>query len=91
MIITAIYEGGVLRPLTPLALYEKQTVQLELLPAVAPESVVARLVNAGILTPPQGTKEPPPLSLAERQTVADKLATMVNQPLSVMILAEREG
>lgn len=54
-IITAIYENGVLHPLTPLPLQEHSCVRLQILtedPATDAEQVVQSLVAAGLVTPP---------------------------------------
>ncbi len=40
-IITAVYENGVLRPLTPLLLQEHQTVQIQVLLTSPPQSGIA--------------------------------------------------
>jgi predicted DNA-binding antitoxin AbrB/MazE fold protein len=54
-IITAIYENGVLRPLSPLPLQEHQTVRIQVLPEDAEaelERITQSLVAAGLVTPP---------------------------------------
>ncbi len=54
-IITAIYESGVLRPLSPLPLQEHQTVRIQVLLEDAEaelERITQSLVAAGLVTPP---------------------------------------
>lgn len=55
--ITAIYENGILRPLTPLTFSEGQQVRLQVLPESLPsveqiDRVLKPLVEAGLLTLP---------------------------------------
>lgn len=97
--ITVIYEHGVLRPLSPLALPERAEVQISIhIPPSLPGSVEQRrhlravLQAAGTMndspTIPQTTL---PLSTAERAALADRLAIPGAMTLSETILAEREG
>jgi len=92
--IAAIYEQGVLRPLTPLALPERTHVQIQivaLIPAVQEEHHQVRqaLLDAGVirLRPPTG---PIPL-VSEAQLAAAANALAAAGPLSELIIAEREG
>ena len=97
--ITAVYENGVLRPLTPLALPEHAQVELDVRPLIAPADAAAQreqvrraLADAGVLastTPVHEQKSP--LSAQERATLAQALAEAGMSPLSVAILEEREG
>jgi len=94
--VTAVYEHGVLRPLTPLHLPEHSQVEIEVRviqrPPDAPtrrEQVRAALDAAGILAP----ATPPtvsPLSEAERAALADHLAVPGATPLSQVIIEDRE-
>lgn len=95
--VTAIYENGVLRPLTPLALPEHSRVQIYVQEATAPPNTTAHrqrvheaLVGAGLslLIPPS----PPaasPLSAKRREELARLFST--GRPLSELIIEEREG
>jgi len=92
--ITAIYENGVLRPLTPLALPEHTEVEISIkpLPSTAAHRCRGRKVlNAtGLVLPEPDT--PPfvqPLSAAERHELARRIPT--GRPLSEIIIEEREG
>lgn len=91
--ITALYENGVLRPLTPLKLRERQTVRIQILEAepVLDKSEVAirNLVAEGVLTLPAGHSNITTLSESERRALADRLGCAAGQPLSEMILEER--
>ena len=95
--ITAIYENGVLRPLTPLALPEHTEVEISLkpLPSTAAAETHRRRVRkvlsaAGLVLPEPDT--PPfvqPLSAAERHELARRIPA--GRPLSEIIIEEREG
>lgn len=96
-IVTAVYEKGVLRPLQPLDLEERQTVQLQVLPKGAKEreepgddveAAIQRLVAAGLMRPPpkRGTPPPDPVSEEERRRLADKLGQAPGEPLSEIII-----
>jgi len=95
--IIAIYENGVLRPLTPLALPEHTEVEISLkpLPSTAAAKTHRRRVRqvlsaAGLVLPEPDT--PPriqPLSAAERHELARRIPT--GRPLSEIIIEEREG
>lgn len=55
ILVTAIYENGVLRPLNPLPLKEHQTVKIQVLPedsAAELERIAQSLATAGQITPP---------------------------------------
>jgi predicted DNA-binding antitoxin AbrB/MazE fold protein len=91
-IVTAVYEKGMLRPLSPLNLNEQQTVRLQILPdqAVAEgDEAIQRLIAAGLLTPPPGQSEVEPLSELERRELAETLGQTPGKPLSEIIIEER--
>ena len=98
--ITAIYENGVLRPLTPLALPEQAEVQISIepVPSNAETAEVQRrrvddaLIAAGLMRP-RPTPNPAlrPLSEQERAELADRLGALGGKPLSEIIIEEREG
>lgn len=91
-VITAVYERGVLRPLKRLKLAENQTVQLQIItePDVASaETIVQKLIAAGLLTPPPEPEAVPRYSQAERQQTADLLGHAAAIPLSQMIIEDR--
>lgn len=94
--VTAVYEQGVLRPLTPLDLPEYSQVEIDVrtlhsAPDVDArrEQVRAALESAGILAP-----VPPaavtPLREAERAALAEHLAVPGATPLSQIISEDRE-
>ncbi len=97
MMITAVYENGLLRPITPLALPEHTQVQLQVLPVSGEESpsehrrrVHEVLVAAGLSLPVAPLMlEAQPLSAERREELARILAS--GGPLSDVILAERDG
>ena len=89
-IVTAVYEKGVLRPLSPVSLAEQQIVQLHIVPVDEAGHIIQALVATGLLTPPPGETTVAPVAEAERQVLADRLGQATTQPLSEMIMAERD-
>jgi len=93
-IVTAIYENGMLRPLSPLNLREHQTVRVQVLPE-GPNmdegaEAVRVLVAAGLMRPPKtGTPPPDPVPEEERRALAERLARMPGKPLSEIIIEDR--
>lgn len=95
--ITAIYENGVLRPLTPLALPEHTAVEISLRPLPATATAQAHrhlihevLIAAGlVLLAPDTPPSVFPLSEGERNALARRIPA--GRPLSEIILEEREG
>ena len=90
-IVTAIYENGLLRPLTPLSLHEHQTVRIQIIPEKTVNKdifAVEYLAAAGILTLSLGKSSLEPISIVERDELA-MLAQTPGKPLSEMIIEER--
>jgi predicted DNA-binding antitoxin AbrB/MazE fold protein len=94
--VTAIYEDGVLRPITPLALPEHTTVQVSVQFVSSSEQADHRLriqqalVAAGIATEPSALAlNIRALSVERRAELARRFAAP--QPLSDIIAEEREG
>jgi len=82
--ITAIYENGVLRPLTPLPLQEHQTVQIQILPedsATQLERISQSLAAAGLVTPPPHQNGVEPVCEATWQELTEKLRAIPGKPL----------
>jgi predicted DNA-binding antitoxin AbrB/MazE fold protein len=92
-IVTAVYEKGMLRPLQPLNLRERQTVRLQVLSAEPAENedaaVIRALVEAGLITPPPGHSAVMPLSEQERRELADRMGRAPGKPLSEIIIEDR--
>lgn len=91
-IVTAVYEKGVLRPLQPLNLEERQMVRLQVLPEETDnevEDVIQALVEADLLTPPLGHSDVDPMSEEERRELAEILGRVPGKPLSEIIIEER--
>ena len=89
----AIYEHGVLRLLTPVALPERAQVRIQILTEQEPDDELERaeaaLIAAGLVTPqkiPEGLK---PISAARRAELARLYAA--GGPLSELIIAERDA
>lgn len=94
--VTAVYEQGVLRPLTPLHLPEHSQVEIEVRTIVSRpeaharrEQVRAALDAAGILAPvaPSGAS---PMTEDERAALAEQLVVSGAIPLSQIIMEDRE-
>lgn len=95
-VITAVYEKGVLRPLHPLNLREKQTVYIQVLPAEPVDEaeeaaqpnlkpqVWAALNSTGLVTLPNPTT---PMQARNRHTPIGA----GGQPASEVIIEERHG
>lgn len=93
-IVTAIYENGVLRPLSSLNLGEHQIVQLQVLPEkpiAEAERTIHILVAAGLMRPrkPIASLPPDPVSEKERHELARKLGQAPGKPLSQIIIQGR--
>jgi predicted DNA-binding antitoxin AbrB/MazE fold protein len=96
-LVTAVYENGQFRPLSPLVLPEHTRVQLQVLPVSSEESPVEHrrrvhevLVAAGLSLPTESVvTEARPLSNERREELARILAA--GGPLSEAILTERDG
>lgn len=92
-IVTAVYENGLLRPLSPLKLHEHQTVRLQVLPDKSvdeeEEEAIQYLIATGILTPPPGHSDVEPLSEEERRELAETVGKAPGKPLSEIIIEER--
>lgn len=93
-VITAVYEKGLLRPLTPLHLAEHQTIYLQIVPEetrTEAEEVLHILAEAGLTLPPgePRVRPPEPLSEEERRELADRLGRLPGKPLSEIIIEDR--
>jgi len=94
-IVTAVYERGVLRPLQPLNLRERQRVCIQVVPETTEEDegeeMVRLLVAAGLMRPrPRtGTRPPDPVSAEERRALAERLGRASAKPLSEAVIEDR--
>ena len=94
-IVTAVYEQGVLRPLQPLDLEERQMVRIQVVPETVAEDegeeMIRLLVAAGLMRPrpKKGTPPPDPVSEEERLRLADIMGNAPGKPLSEIIIEER--
>ena len=98
-IVTALYEKGMLRPLQPLNLQERQTVRIQVLPEEPViqgepddkiKALIQRLVAKGWMRPrPGGPNLPDPASEKERLRLADLMGSAPGKPLSEIIIEER--
>ena len=92
--ITAVYERGVLRPLSPLLMPEHTHVEIrivEQIPSRGEERQRVRqaLLAAGIIRPHSPIEPVPPVSETQLAAAANALAAA--GPLSELIIAERDG
>jgi predicted DNA-binding antitoxin AbrB/MazE fold protein len=96
-IITAVYENGILRPLSPLPLPSGSTVRLQILaeesateePATEGEQIIQSLVAAGLLTPAPLQDDIKAVSEQARRELAQKLAQRPGKSLSEIIIEDR--
>lgn len=92
-IIHAVYEQGVLRPLTPLHLPEHTHVQISIDPISKAEEERQRvrqaLIAGGVIRPHFASSLIEPISEEALAAAAQALAKA--GPLSELIIAEREG
>ena len=91
-IITAIYENGVLRSLSPLPLQEHQTVRIQVLAedSVAElEQITQSLATAGLITPPSHRSDVEPVSEAAWRELIEKLKAIPGKPLSEILIEDR--
>lgn len=92
-IITAVYENGVLRPLSPLTLRKGQKVRLRVLPKLPQaneiEGALQPLIDAGQLTPPSGRGDVEPVSEQARRELTERLKAYPGKPLSEIIIEDR--
>ena len=95
--VMAVYENGVLRPLTPMALPERARVQIRVEHVVAPIDAIEHrhrvreaLVAGGLSLPtPSLPTSSIPISVERREELARLFAA--GRPLSELIIEEREG
>jgi predicted DNA-binding antitoxin AbrB/MazE fold protein len=98
-IVTAVYENGLLRPLEPLDLRERQRVRIQVLPENGErqekpedpiETLIGKLIAEGRMRPrPEGPIPPDPLSEEERQALADRLGRTSGKLASEMVIEDR--
>jgi predicted DNA-binding antitoxin AbrB/MazE fold protein len=91
-IITAVYENGILRPLEPLSLQERQRVRIQILVDTTldeTEQIIQALIEAGELTPPPGVSDVEPISEEETRELANTLGKATAKPLSEIIIEDR--
>ncbi len=95
--IAAVYENGILRPLTPLALPEHTQVQIYIQSSTTTveatahrHRVRAALISADLSLPQTHPPSIPRRLHAERREELGRLFA-VGQPLSELIIEEREG
>jgi predicted DNA-binding antitoxin AbrB/MazE fold protein len=96
--VTAIYEGGVLRPLSPLELPEHSQVEIDINQVASAtdrsahrDPVNQALVKAGLSLPPIDTTPPAATQLSpERREELARLFS-VGGPISELISEDREG
>ena len=77
-VLTAVYENGILRPLGPVKLRERQTVRLQVLPdepSDEADQIIEKLASAGLLSLPPGYSTVKPVS--------EKKAAQKQRPVSV--------
>ncbi len=91
-VITAIYEHGVLHPLTPLNLQEHQKVNVQIIPEQPQETIeqtLQWLSGIGRITPPSKQGQEIPVSESDRIQLSRILGEATKKPLSEIIIEER--
>lgn len=81
-LVTVVYEKGMLRPLKPLRLQEKQTLNIYILPDNEEEAVdivLAQLASEGFLTLPSEVSGAPPISEDELRLLAARAAAQIGE------------
>jgi predicted DNA-binding antitoxin AbrB/MazE fold protein len=89
--ITAIYENGVLRPLSPLSLNDGETVQITIVAEVSQrQKSMIKMITEGQLVP-LPTKQFKLDAAAEqkRRELFEKLKGRVGKPLSEIVIEDR--
>jgi predicted DNA-binding antitoxin AbrB/MazE fold protein len=91
--ITAVFENGVLRPLSPLTLGEGQQVRLQVLPelSIAEDELAIALqplVTSGLLINPPSNSQVSDVSEAELRQMVESLKSD-EKPLSEIIIEDR--
>ncbi len=89
--ITAIYENGLLRPLKPLKLTERETVELQIVPSASKKrnrtTLHKALAKIKWISAP--VNDLTLVSEAALLTLADRIGQSLNKPLSQTIIEER--
>lgn len=94
-VIKAVVEKGLLRPLRPLNLRERQTVRIQILadePALpgTPGEAARLMIAAGMMRAKSADPIPDdPVPADERRRLADLLGAVPGKPLSEIVLEER--
>lgn len=91
-IITAIYENGVLRPLRPLNLKERQRVQVKVVSEPAEdrnESIIRALIDDGLVEPRESPLTTDPVTEVQRLALAHQIGQVPGKPLSALALEDR--
>jgi predicted DNA-binding antitoxin AbrB/MazE fold protein len=91
--ITAVYENGVLRPLTPLSFQDGETVQIQLWhddSKKQAELAIQFLVDRGLVTPlPNTPQNVEAVTDEDVYELAKRLGGKPGKPLSEMIIEDR--
>ena len=93
--VTAVYEKGVLRPLQPLDLQERQMVRIQVVSETVEEDegeeMIRLLAAAGLMRPRPRIEPPPPdpVPEEERRELAERLGQAPGKPLSEIVIEDR--
>jgi len=94
--ITAIYENGVLRPLSPLSLNDGETVQITIVAEVSQEELkgdrqksMIKLMAAGLRGLPTKQFKLDAVAEQKRRELFEKLKGRVGKPLSEIVIEDR--
>ena len=98
--IAAVYENGVLRPLSPLSLNDGETVQIKIVPEVSPEEIkddrekaIKLMDKRGLVRLPKKQDKLDPAELARREEkwreLFEELKGRPGTPVSEIVIEDR--
>ena len=88
--VRAVYENGVLRPLSPLALREHEEVRIQLVhDNGGVRQVLRELVSAGVITAPSGHSDARTVTEEDLAETAEALGRVPGRPLSEVVIENR--
>lgn len=90
IMVTAIYENGVLRPLKPLRLEELEVVTIEIKTGIDEDRLIRDLTSSRVITGPTGHNSAISYTVDERIALADRIAKAAGRSLSDLIIEERQ-
>lgn len=90
IVVTAVYEKGVLRPLKPLRLEELEVVTIEIKTETDEDRLIRDLISSRVITGPPGQNSAISYTVDERIALAERIAKAAGRNLSDLIIEERQ-